>query len=109
MITGCPATESGSDMEASMRVLDPTAPCHNAPQQLRRALDGLAGKTIGFIDNAKPNFNNLVDELAELLVNKDHVAKVIKRSKFTPSIPASGKLIDELVAECDAVIAGSGD
>ena len=89
-------------MEASMRVLDPTAPCHNAPQQLRRALDGLA-------DNAKPNFNNLVDELAELLVNKYHVAKVIKRSKFTPSIPASGKLIDELVAECDAVIAGSGD
>ena len=73
------------------------------------ALDGLAGKTIGFIDNAKPNFNNLVDELAELLVNKYHVAKVIKRSKFTPSIPASGKLIDELVAECDAVIAGSGD
>jgi hypothetical protein len=96
-------------MDESMRVFDPSAPCHNAPQQLRHSLDGLAGKTIGFIDNAKPNFNNLVDELAELLVGKYGVAKVVKRSKFTPSIPASDKLMMELTAECDAVIAGSGD
>jgi len=28
----------------------------------------LRGKTIGFIDNTKPNFDVLADEMAELLV-----------------------------------------
>ena len=41
----------------------------------------LAGKTIGFIDNSKPNFNYLVDDLSELLVSKHGVAGVIKRRK----------------------------
>jgi hypothetical protein len=96
-------------MDGSMRVFDPSAPCHNEPRQLRRALDNLGGKVIGFIDNAKPNFNYLVDDLADLLVSKYGVAKVLKRSKFTPSIPAPGAVMQELISECDAVITGSGD
>ncbi len=96
-------------MDESMRVFSPLASCHNEPQKLRRALDKLSGKTIGFIDNAKPNFNYLVDDLAQLLVSKYGVARVVKRSKFTPSIPAPDALMKELTEQCDAVIAGSGD
>ena len=35
------------------------------PQQSERMLTALAGKVVGFIDNAKPNFNHLVDDLGE--------------------------------------------
>ena len=92
-----------------MLVYDPVAPCHNEPQQARRPLDDLAGKTIGFIDNSKPNFNFLVDDLAEVLVSRFGVAQVVKRRKPSASQPAAEALMNELVQECDAVITGSGD
>src|SRR6185295_3246777 len=55
-------------------VYDPTAPTSNAPRGSAPALDGLAGKVVGFIDNAKPNFHYLVDDLAELLTTQYGVA-----------------------------------
>ena len=68
-------------MSATIRIYDPTAPAGDLPQLARRTLDDLAGKTVGFIDNAKPNFNYLVDDLAELLVSRYGVAAVVKHRK----------------------------
>jgi hypothetical protein len=96
-------------MAETQQVYDPTAPCHNAPVRLRRPLDSLAGKAVGFIDNTKPNFNHLVDDLGELLVGRYAVRKVVKRAKRVSSIPAPPELIRELAEECDVVITGSGD
>lgn len=90
-------------------VFDPAAPCPTEQQQLRRTLDGLAGKIVGFIDNAKPNFNYLVDDLAELLVRNYGVNSVIKRGKRVASIPAPEAVLKELSEQCDLVITGSGD
>ena len=36
-------------MTEMQRVFDPTAPCQNTPVKLRRALDRLEGKVVGFI------------------------------------------------------------
>ena len=41
-----------------MQVYDPTAPAPVALKDLRRTLSDLSGKTVGFIDNAKPNFKD---------------------------------------------------
>ena len=90
-------------------VYDPTAPISNAPRGSTPALDGLAGKVVGFIDNAKPNFNHLVDDLAELLIAKYGVASVVKRAKRSASVPAPAEVINELAGCCDVVITGSGD
>jgi hypothetical protein len=90
-------------------VYDPTAPTLNAPRPLRRSLDELEGKVVGFIDNAKPNFHYLVDDLAELLREKYGVASIVKRGKRGPAMPAGAAMIDELARECDLVITGSGD
>lgn len=90
-------------------VFDPTAPCQNEPQQLRQKLDDLTGKIVGFIDNAKPNFNHLVDDLAELLLAKYGVTSVIKRGKRAAAMPATDAVIEELSKQCDLVITGSGD
>ena len=94
-------------MPTRTRVLDPTAPPHHAPRELR-TLDALAGKTIGFIDNAKPNFNYLVDDLGELLVSRYQVAAVVKHRK-PGQVPVEESALRDMVARCDAVITGSGD
>ena len=96
-------------MVQSTLVYDPTASCQNNPQQFRRLLNGFMDKVVGFIDNSKPNFNYLVDDLAELLVSKYGVRTVIKRRKRMSSQPASEAVIKELSEQCDVVITGSGD
>jgi len=94
---------------ASTLVYDPVAPCHNVPQDSRKALDTLRGKVVGFIDNSKPNFVHLVDDLADLLVSRYGVAKIIKHRKRSASMGASEAVLNELAEQCDAVITGSGD
>jgi len=92
-----------------MTICNPRAPLPGVDGVLHRALDGLAGKVVGFIDNTKPNFNHLVDDLADVLVQKYGVRSVIKRGKRLQSIPAPEAVIAELAAACDLVITGSGD
>ncbi len=73
------------------------------------ALAGLAGKVVGFIDNSKPNFNHLVDDLAEILKTRYGVKSVVKHKKPITTVPAGEEVIAELVRDCDLVITGSGD
>ncbi len=104
-------SEFQDDMMRTLTLFDPTAP-HAGDTQAAAAhstLRGLAGATVGFIDNAKPNFNHLADDLAELLQSRYGVARVIKRRKSSASIPADPAVIAALSLECDVVIAGSGD
>jgi hypothetical protein len=96
-------------MVSTLEIFDPRAPLPRGEGLLPMALDGLAGKVVGFIDNTKPNFNHLVDDLAEVLIRKYGVRAVLKRGKRLQSIPAPEAVIDELAAACDLVIAGSGD
>ena len=72
-------------------------------------LDTLSGKVVGFIDNAKPNFDHLVEELARLLVGEYGVVRVVRRRKPSASVPAEPQVVEALAAECDLVITGSGD
>jgi hypothetical protein len=69
----------------------------------------LNGKVVGFIDNTKPNFNHLVDDLADILVANYGVKKVLKRGKRVQSVPAPDEVYAELQAQADIVITGSGD
>ena len=88
---------------------DPTATPQAAPEQAGVSLASLSGKVVGFIDNAKPNFNHLVDDLADLLVARYGVRQVVKRRKRSASVPAPADMVRELADQCDVVIAGSGD
>ena len=90
-------------------VLTPTAPVRTTGGRSQLTLESLRGRVIGFIDNAKPNFSVLVDDLEELLVSKYEVRKVIKHRKRAASVPAPEAVIAELAASCDLVITGSGD
>ena len=93
----------------SLLVFDPTSPSHNQARHVAAALDGLKGKVIGFIDNSKPNFVHLVEDLSGLLVSRYGAARVVTRRKRSASMGMAAAVLDELAKECDLVITGSGD
>lgn len=96
-------------MTGSVLLYNPTAVRAAGVETVRQTVAGLQGKVVGFIDNAKPNFDHLVDDLADLLTARYGVAKIIKRKKRAASVPADDTVYKEMAEQCDLVITGSGD
>ena len=67
------------------------------------------GRTVGFLDNTKPNFDRLATGIGELLRERHGVKAVLHRKKANAATPAAPEIVAELVKECDVVFAGSGD
>ena len=93
----------------TVTILDPTARAGSQQTVRWQSLDTLAGKVVGFIDNSKPNFHLLADDLSELLVSRYGVASVVRHRKQSASIPASDEAVADVLKRCDLVITGSGD
>ena len=96
-------------MPSQISVYDPSAPFQSEGLQERKLPDTLVGKTVGFIDNTKPNFDNFADDLAMLLKEKAGVKEVVRHRKRLASTPAPEEIIADAVEKCDLVITGSGD
>ena len=103
-------------MTNQIPVYDPTAhklasgtPATQPAGPVHAALTSLAGKVVGIIDNAKPNFENLADALAALLTQQHGVASVRRHRKHAASLPAAAGIAADFAATCDLVITGSGD
>lgn len=69
----------------------------------------LAGRTVGFLDNTKANFDRLAAEVGALLRERYGVAAVVHRRKANAATPAPPDLVAALAKECDLVFAGSAD
>jgi len=69
----------------------------------------LAGLTVGFLDNTKPNFDRLVEEMGPVLRERFGVTATIHRKKANAATPAARDLLEELAKACDLVFAGSAD
>jgi hypothetical protein len=95
-------------MTHPLRVYNPAAAADTNAAPLSRALDNLRGKIVGFIDNAKPNFQFLVDDLEAQLTTKYGV-KAVRKHRKPGQVPIKPEALKQLVEECDAVITGSGD
>jgi len=95
-------------MSDSFRVFCPAVASDTHTQPLGRALESLRGKTVAFIDNAKPNFRFLVDDLAAQLISRWGI-KAVRKHRKRGQVPVDPDVLKQLAAECDAVIAGSGD
>ena len=97
-------------MSDTQIVFDPVAPAGTAVDSAAfRPLASLEGKVVGFIDNSKPNFQFLADDLGALLKSKYGVADVVRHRKPTASVPASAQVLADIDEQCDLVITGSGD
>ncbi len=93
----------------SIVILDPVARQNSAPTESWRPLETLEGKVVGFIDNSKPNFNHLANDLGALLRERYGVAGVVHHRKRSASIPAPDTIYADIAEKCDLVITGSGD
>ncbi len=93
---------------ATIRVLSPVG--ESSPKAMAAlSLPALQGKTVGFIDNRKTNFDRLVTRLGGMLVEGHGVARVVHRQKAHAAVPASPALLAEMARSCDLVITGSAD
>jgi len=95
-------------MSDHVLVYEPVPPRDSNAHDAHASLDGIAGKVVAFIDNAKPNFNHLVDDLGGLLVARYGVARVVKHRK-PGQVPVAEEALADIVRASDAVITGSGD
>ncbi len=92
-----------------IRILSPVSAESNETLTVPALPRELAGRTVGFLDNTKPNFDRLVTELGRLLSDRYGVGTVVHRRKANCSTPAPAELIADLAKTCDVVFAGSAD
>ena len=92
----------------TIRVLSPVAESkvsQQAPLPLPADLDG---KTIGFLDNTKTNFDLLVRQMEALLRERYAIAGAIHQKKLNAATPAPPEALAAL-AGVDVVVTGSAD
>ena len=94
-----------------IEVLDPTG--INGEQGIKASsgVGDLNGKTIGFIDNGKPNYDIFLARLMELLSQRFKFAGVVhvrKKEKDTGTALNSTD-IEKLVNSCDIILNGICD
>jgi hypothetical protein len=68
----------------------------------------LNGKTIGFLDNGKKNFDVYLARTDELL-RRHYTFTTLRRRKAVPIKGVTSDLFQEMISGCDVVITGSGD
>jgi hypothetical protein len=91
------------------RVLSPVGETRRENFTVPALPGSLAGRTVGFIDNTKHNFDRLADEIGTVLRECHGVKTVVRRRKANAATPAAPEMLAELAKTCDVVFAGSGD
>jgi hypothetical protein len=71
--------------------------------------ESLKGLRLGLLNNGKRNADLLLEQVLTELTAELEPAAVIRRRKPGAGVPGPQNLLDELSAECDAVIVGVGD
>ena len=72
-------------------------------------LESIAGKRIGLLDNSKTNVAALLGRIGQALVRDHGAAELVVRTKLIYSRIAPAALLDDLAANCDAVVTAIGD
>jgi hypothetical protein len=96
-------------MTATITLFNPTAIKKESAMDVENKAYEHQIQTVGFIDNSKPNFNFLADELEILLLHRLGVKKIVRERKNAASLPAPAEMLKRMIEECDLIIAGSGD
>ena len=69
----------------------------------------LQGLRLGLLDNSKPNADRLLEGVREELEGQLEPSAVVRRRKPGAGVPGPEALLEELGAQCDAVIVAVGD
>ena len=92
-----------------MILLNPEGTSQEDHERLAPRPGTLNGKTLGLLSNSKLNADAVLYAIGELLAERYGVKAIVHHTKPSFSLPAPDATFDEMVAECDAVLAGVGD
>jgi hypothetical protein len=90
-------------------VLSPAGEVRVEQQALSEREKDLAGKTVVFLSNAKPNVETLFDNLEKLFAAKFPATTTARKEKQNAAFPAPEEILQETADEADLVICGVGD
>jgi hypothetical protein len=91
-------------------ILSPEGASETKLHQLApRRFNSLEGLRIGLLGNNKLNADAVLVAIADLLQERYKVGSVMLRTKPSFARPAPDEMIDEMLEECDVVLAGVGD
>ena len=90
-------------------LIDPRGQSRFSATGLSRRLESLDGKTIGLLNNGKPDFDRFLLKFAQLLKDKYPSVHIVERTKPEVPRPVPGTMLAELAENCDAVVTGLGD
>jgi hypothetical protein len=97
---------SASGNAATMRLVNPLGFPEKMQHALAARLKSLEGKTIGIIDNIKPNAGLFLSYIEEMLQKDNPTVRFLKvRKNFT----SSRLIADELVGKVQGVVNAWGD
>lgn len=96
-------------MPKTIEVLNPVAEVARLELTIAPRLESLNGKTVGLLDNSKPNFDIFLDRVAELIQERFQQVKIIRAQKALAGVPFPADRMAKFAAECDAVINGMSD
>lgn len=91
----------------STSLLDPTAELRPVARQLTPRLERLAGATVGLLDISKPRGREFLDEVESLLAEAGAAVRRYSKPTFTRVAPVA--LMQQIGAECDAVVEALAD
>lgn len=91
-----------------IRVLSPVAESKVSQSAALPLPADLAGRTVGFLDNSKTNFERLTREMETLLRERLGRLHAVHRRKANASTPAPPEAL-EAFAGVDLVVTGSAD
>jgi len=94
-----------------IEVLDPTGVTEQQTVKATSGVGDLNGKTIGFIDNGKPNYDIFLARLMELLNQRFKFAGTIlaRKTEKDTGVALNSALMDKLVQNSDIILNGICD
>lgn len=96
-------------MGPAMEILDPIGGSEATAGALAPRPTSLRGAIIGVLDNSKPNARVLLQGVARALAEKVGARDVKVWRKPGASIGATSLVLDEIAAQCGAVLTASAD
>ena len=74
-----------------------------------RRFASLDGLRLGLLGNSKLNADNVLNAVGDLLRDRYDIVTTVHKTKPSFSHPAPDATVEEMVENCDVVIAGVGD
>ena len=92
-----------------IQILNPVAEKEELDYSLAERLKNLGGKTVGLLDNLKPNANVIVSRAARMLADRVPSIQIISRSKPVQAAPVPESIVQEFSQKCALVLNALGD